>query len=155
MLADFCHYSHFKILPVTITAKLMAFLDSYKDIYKFLWPHTKPAPFLNLSVLLFTHCQLFSQRHFASKAGMVLLINLGPASTCDAPVSPNEEKSVLFIPSLGSPKRARVSYTDGGEMEQNEIAPNLYWDGSANCFKFSNAIETKQWAQTREYVSGA
>lgn len=78
---------------------------------------------------------------------MVLLINLGPASTCDAPVSPNEEKLVLFIPSLWSPGSAKESYTDGGEMEQNEIAPNLYWDSSANCFKFSNAIETKQWVQ--------
>jgi len=35
----------------------------------------------------------------------VLLIDLDPASTCDAPVTRNEEISAFFIHSLGSPRR--------------------------------------------------
>lgn len=40
-----------------------------------------------------------------SKAGKMLLIDLDPASTCDAPVSRNEERLALFIHSLESPRR--------------------------------------------------
>lgn len=86
-----------------------------------------------------------------SVAGARFAHRFEPGTARDAPVSPNEERSILFIPSFGSPTGIEQSCTGWGEMKQNEIAANfLLWDTSVTVYVLDRCWEVHHYTKSRE-----